>query len=296
MRLAHRLETALLHSVSGALGALPWQRAIGVGAQLGRTLHRAGLRVRVARENLAIAFPALGDGERERILALHYAELGRVAAEYPHLARLVRAPRDQVFASFEGERHLHEAAARGRGVILLTGHFGNFELFGASLGRIHPVDFVFRPPSNPGAGRWLLSIREAAGVGQLTTSGGIKRVFQALRQGRWVALLGDQDARSEGVFVPFLGRAASTPAGPARIALATGAPIVFGSVSRAPDGRHRARIEAPIVPEGDPRDDEAIRALTLRHTRLLERAVLEHPEAWFWLHRRWKTKEQGGAR
>ncbi len=283
-------ETALLHATSAALGALPWRTAIAVGASLGGALHRAGLRVRVARENLAIAFPEMEPAARERLLARHYAELGRAAAEYPHLGRLVRAPRDEVFAAYEGEAHLHEAAARGRGVLLVTGHFGNFELLGASIGRLHPVDFVFRPPSNPGAGRWLLSVRAAAGVGQLTTSGGIKRVFQALRAGRWVALLGDQDARREGVFVPFLGRTASTPAGPARIALATGAPIVFGAIHRAGDGRHCVRIAPPIVPEGDPRDEAAVRALTLRHTQALEAAVRAHPEAWFWLHRRWKTR------
>lgn len=289
MRVSHAAETALLHAAAAAFGALPWRGALAAGAALGALLHRSGLRARVARDNLAIAFPERSATEREGILARHYAELGRVAAEYPHLPRLVRAPRERVFAAYEGEAHLLEAAARGRGVLLVTGHFGNFELLGASIGRRHAVDFVFKPPSNPGAGRWLLRTRTAAGVGQLTTHGGIKRVFQALRAGRWVALLGDQDARAEGVFVPFMGRMASTPAGPARIALATGAPIVFGSIARAADGRHEVRIAPPIVPEGDPRDENAVRDLTRRHTEALEAAVRERPEAWFWLHRRWKT-------
>lgn len=295
MTLAHRLETALLKSAAAGLGALPWRTAIGVGAGLGRALHRVGLRRRVARDNLAIAFPDRTQAERERVLAGHYEELGRVAAEYPHLARLVRAPRDQVFAGFDGEEHLAAAASLGHGAILVTGHFGNFELFGAAIGRSHAVDFVFRPPSNPGAGEWLTATRAAAGVGQLTTSGGIKRVFQALRAGRFVAMLGDQDARREGVWVPFFGRPASTPAGPARIALATGAPIVFGTIARVADGRHHARVLPPIVPEGDPRDEAAVLRLTAQHTALLEAAVRRHPEQWFWLHRRWKTQSPGGT-
>lgn len=291
---SHAAQTALLRAVAAGLGALPWRAATAVGAQLGSLLHHAGLRRRVARENLAIAFPEWAAAERERVLARHYAELGRVAAEYPHLARLVRAPRERVFAAFEGEEHLAEAAAMGRGAILLTGHYGNFELFGAAIGRQFPVDFVFRPPSNPGAGRWLTATRAAAGVGQVTTSGGIKRVFQALRSGRFVAMLGDQDARHEGVWVPFMGRPASTPAGPARIALATGAPIVFGTIHRTADGLHHARVAAPLLPQGDPRDEQAVQALTLLHTQLLEAQVRARPEHWFWLHRRWKTRAAGG--
>lgn len=295
MRPRHVLETALLKACAAGLGALPWRAALAAGAALGGVLYRCGLRRRVARANLELAFPDWTSRQREDVLARHYAELGRVAAEYPHLARLVRAPRQQVFASYEGDEHLDAAAALGRGVILITGHFGNFELFGASIGQRFPVDFVFRPPSNPGAGRWLTATRAAAGVGQVTTSGGIKRVFQALRAGRFVAMLGDQDARQEGVFVPFMGKMASTPAGPARIALATGAPIVFGAIWREVDGRHRARISPPIVPQGDPRDESAVRELTAQHTRLLEAAVRERPEEWFWLHRRWKTRVVGGS-
>jgi KDO2-lipid IV(A) lauroyltransferase len=174
-------------------------------------------------------------------------------------------------------------------VILLTGHLGNFELMGASLARFNPVDFVTQPLSNPGAERWIADLRRACGVGTLSTHGGVKRVFTALRAGRWVAMLADQDARSRGVFVPFFGRPASTPEGPARIALATGAPIVFGSCVRRDDGRHGLRVAPPLVPEGDARDVEAVRTLTARHTAILEDAVRERPASWFWLHRRWKT-------
>ncbi len=295
MKPSHLIETALLHAVAGGFGALPWQAAVSVGASIGRLLHVSGLRARVARENLAFVFPDRSEGEREALLALHYRELGRVAGEYAHLPRLAYAPREQVFSSYEGEEHLREAASHGRGVLLMTGHFGNFELLGASIGRMQPVDAVFRPPSNPGTGRWLLATRAAAGLGQVSTSGGIKRVFQTLRAGRWVGLLGDQNARSDGVFVPFLGRAASTAAGPARISLATGAPIVFGSIRRQPNGLHRVVIAPPLFPQGDARDEAAVRALTEQHTRLLERVVLEAPEHWFWLHRRWKTRPPEGV-
>lgn len=293
-RASHAFETALLHGVAGAATALPLPAARGLGAGIGTLLHGLGVRRRVAESNLRLAFPERDDAWRAAILAAHYRELGRVAMEYPRIPELVAAPREQVFATFEGEQHLHEAAALGRGVLLLTGHFGNFELCGAALTRFNPVDFVVKPLSNPGADRWVADMRARAGVGTIPLGSGVRGVFRALREGRWVAVLGDQDARRHGVFVPFFGRLASTPAGPAHLSLATGAPLVFGTCSRAADGRVVLRVDPPIVPEGDARDPEAVRALTAKHTARLETVIRERPEFWFWLHRRWKTPPPGG--
>ena len=125
---------------------------------------------------------------------------------------------------------------------------------------------------------------------------GVRRVFEALRANRWVALLADQDARRHGVFVPFIGLASSTPTGPAQIALATGAPIIMGAITRRPDGRHVIEVDAPLpVPDAGPAD--AVRALTAAHAAWLERRVRDRPDGWFWLHRRWKTEppEAGGG-
>ncbi len=286
---AHVLETLLLRGVTAGLGALSWRHAIGAGAMLGSTVGALGLRAKVARENLARAFPEKSPAERATLLAEHYRELGRVAGEYPHMPAIVRSNEGEVVHPVAGIEHLEAAAAYGRGVILMTGHFGNFELLGAWLTRWNPVDFVVKPLSNPGADVLLTDLRTRSGVGSISTNGGVKRVFQALRQKRWVAMLADQDARRHGVFVPYFGIPSSTPEGPARIALASGAPIVFGWVVRQSDGRHQLTIEPPLMPEGDARDEAAVVALTARHTALLEAAVRRAPQAWFWLHRRWKT-------
>ncbi|MEO5989173.1 MAG: lysophospholipid acyltransferase family protein [Candidatus Eisenbacteria bacterium] len=289
MKPAHVAETILLRGVTAGLGAMPWRRAIGAGALLGSAIGALGLRGKVARENLARAFPERPVAEREALLAENYRELGRVAAEYPHMPGIVRSAEGEVVLPVQGLAHLEAAAALGRGVILMTGHFGNFELLGAWLTRWNPVDFVVKPLSNPGAETWLADIRARSGVGNISTGGGVKRVFQALRQKRWVAMLADQDARRHGVFVPYFGIPSSTPEGPARIALASGAPIVFGWVVRQGDGRHQLTIEPPLLSRGDPRDEAAVIALTAQHTALLEAAVRHAPQAWFWLHRRWKT-------
>jgi KDO2-lipid IV(A) lauroyltransferase len=284
----HALESWLVGGVAAGLEAMSWPQALRAGAALGDAAHRLGLRRRVARENLTIAFPDRPDPEREAILRAHYRELGRVAAEYPRLGALVHAEPGEVVAEVHGLEHLDSAAAPGHGVILLTGHYGNFELLGAWLGKLNPVDFVVKGLSNPSVERQLERWRAAAGVGGIPIGSGVRRVFAALRQKRWVAMLADQDARRAGLFVPFFGRATSTPAGPAAISLRSGAPIVMGFPRRLPDGRHVLDILPPFQPNGQDSPD-AVRDLTARHTACLESWVRKHPAQWFWLHRRWKT-------
>lgn len=272
--------------------ALPWRASLRAGAGLGDAARVLGIRRRVAEENLARAFPERSAAERAAILRAHYREVGRVVAEYARLGELARAPAGEVVAETRGLEHLEGALAGGRGAILVSGHVGNIELYGAFLSRRHPVDFVVRPLSNPWVEALLSRQRAAAGVGQISAAIGTRRVYQALRENRWVAMLADQDARRHGVFVPFLGTPASTVLGPARIALATGAPIVTGFGFRRRDGRHEIEIGPPLTDDlaaGDPAAPGAAERLTALHVARLERWVRERPESWFWLHRRWKT-------
>ena len=251
-----------------------------------RTADR--VRRRVAEDNLRRASPGWPEDERRRILRDHYRELGRVAAEYARLADLARAPMGEVVVAVRGEEHAEAVRRGGRGAVLVTGHFGNFELAGAALAQAHGVDFVARPQSNAAVDEWINRQRRAAGVGVISAADGIRGVFASLKQNRWVAMVADQDARSHGVFVPFLGRPASTAVGPARISIATRAPILMGVISRRADGRHEIDLEPPLEPPQND-DDDAVTALTRAHVAMLERWVMKKPESWFWLHRRWKT-------
>ena len=292
MSLAHTLEALGVEGLDRLVRTIGWGPSRFLGAGIGAAAGAAGLRRRVARENLARAFPTLSPGERERILAKHYRELGRVALEYPLIPRLAAASGGEGMAAVRGIEHIEAALAGGRGAIFLSGHFGNFELAAAWLAQRFPIDLVVRPLSNPRVDAWLSDLRRRAGFGLIRADVGVRGVFESLRAGRAVAMLADQDARRHGVFVPFLGVPASTPVGPARVALATRAPIVMGFAVRREDGRHELEVEPPLV--GDGRDADAARRLTARHTDRLTAWVRKHPEAWFWLHRRWKTAPPAG--
>jgi Lauroyl/myristoyl acyltransferase len=154
---------------------------------------------------------------------------------------------------------------------------------------MNPVDFLVRPLSNPGTEALIARVRARAGVGCISTAEGTRGIYAALAAGRWVAILGDQDARRRGCFVPFLGQPASTAAGPARVALKSGAPIVMGFSVRRPDGRFDLEVRGPLVPP-EPGAPGAVERLTALHAALLEERVRARPELWFWLHRRWKTR------
>jgi len=286
VRTRDRAVSLLARGTMAGLRALSWERARAAGERLGDAVRGLGLRRRVAQENLALAFPQWSAGERARVLREHYRELGRVVAEYAHLDRLARAPLGEVFVETSGMEVLE--TLQGRGAILLSGHYSNFELMGAMLARLNPVDFLVKPLSNAGVERFIAGRRAEAGVGCISTNDGTRGVYQALAAGRWVAILADQDARQRGLFVPFLGRPASTAVGPARMSLKTGAPIVMGFSVRRPDGRFDLRIEGPLE-LAEPDAPDAVLRLTTHHVAVLEAQVRARPELWFWLHRRWKS-------
>jgi KDO2-lipid IV(A) lauroyltransferase len=294
MKLTHGVETWLVRWSMAFARRKPWPASLAAGVRLGDLAWRLGIRRKTAEENLARAFPELGDEARAGIIRSHYHELGRVWAEYARLAELARAPRAEVFVHDRGLENLERTRDSGRGAILLTGHYGSFELAGAALARFHPVDVVVKPLSNPGAEAMLARSRRDAGVGAIPLGTAMRGAYRSLRAGHWVAMVADQDAGRRGIFVPFLGRPASTALGPAQLSIRTGAPIVMGFATRRDDGRMEMDFEPPMLAE-DPEHPDAAAALTARHVARLEWWVRRNPAMWFWLHRRWKTRPEEEA-
>jgi KDO2-lipid IV(A) lauroyltransferase len=294
VRFRHALEATGLHAFVALARTMPWRESLRAGERLGEMMYAIGVRRRVAEDNLARAFPGSEATWRAGVLREHYRELGRVTVEYARLDELVAAPAGEVVAEIRGLEHLHEARRGGSGCVVVTAHFGNFELAGSWIGRQVPLDFVYKPLGNPAVEAWIAGVRGRAGVGLIPVGGGMRRMLESLREGRVVALLADQDARRQGVFVPFLGRPASTFSGPAVLSLRTGAALLFALCDRLADGRHVIVFEPPLRVDGPDRPD-AVERLTALHADRLAVWIRKRPAMWFWLHKRWKTRPPGEA-
>jgi KDO2-lipid IV(A) lauroyltransferase len=187
------------------------------------------------------------------------------------------------------------AHAGGRGVIVVTGHIGNWELAGAYIAaRGVPIVGVVRRMTNPLVDRYLNATRERAGLGVIADDP-VRRVPRALRSGQVVALVADQGVKGmASTYVPFFGRLAKTPRGPGVFALRLGVPLVVGTAIRMPSGKYRAVVEPVEVVDTGHREHD-IDVVVAQYTAVLERWVREYPEQYLWQHRRWKRRPEEEA-
>jgi KDO2-lipid IV(A) lauroyltransferase len=256
--------------------------------------HLLPVRRGVILANLRRVFGStVPEAEIRRLAQAHYAHLARLAGEflwYPWLSKARRAALVRV----ENIAALEAALARGRGAIVITGHFGNWEVATAAgidrfpqvRGRFHFVRRRFKP-------RWVDALVQRrfrrAGFEVLSKRGALDDIVACLERGDMVVFPFDQHASGrDAVEVEFFGHPARTFRSVAIIAMATGAPVLPGASWREPDGRHVLRFEAPLPPIECEDVDEAVRRNTRAYNAALERLILRHPEQWWWVHRRWK--------
>ncbi len=300
--LRQRGAYGLVWLVREAFRHLAPERAVAFGAGFGRFVVRVhGPRTGTALRNLEIAYPAWSEAERRSVLEASFANIGRSVAE---VALLAGRHGEQLLDGIrlEGLEHLEAAqrSTRDGGVILLTAHFGSWEAAGAALARAGiPLSVVHHGFENPFIGRMVTDWRRSSGMQTLELGSAGLGAVRALRHGRVVAMLFDQNAgRSEGRFVPFFGLEASTRAGPALLAMRFGVPVVPAFFFREGDGpRHVARFRPAL--EIEPGGDDPERALyrnLCRMNQAIEDAVREAPDQWTWIHKRWKTRPEGESR
>jgi KDO2-lipid IV(A) lauroyltransferase len=270
---------------------LPRRTLLGLGRGLGALVWRRGLyRREVVRDNLRRAFGELDEAERDAIAAGFFRHLGTNLVEFLLLGRLSR---DQIrdWVDLEGLENYRTAAAAGHGVLLVTGHFGNWELLAARLGAEGlPVTFLGKSQTNERSDRLLGATRARAGVRVLRAGGPLKEMVVALRRGEVIGLAADQDAGPDGCFVPFLGREASFFRGAAYFAWKLKAPVISAMMFRQPDGRHRLELGPPYAPDPEWDEPTAVPRLTEIFAQRLEAAVRRAPDQYLWTHRRWKTR------
>ena len=268
----------------------PWKAAMYAADCLGLFIFSIlKIRRQVTEQNLKDAFPSKTRQERYTIARNTYLHFARMSFEVIRLARLKR---EEILSLgiFENKRLYDEAIRTGKGCILLTGHFGNWELFGAYISQMgYPVSFLVKKQTNPLTDCLLHQFREHVGAEIIPLGPAVRGIIKGLRANRFVAMVADQDAGPGGVFVNFFNRPTSTASGPAALAIKTGAPVIFGISIRQKDGRYRFISEKIQVAYKDGLTETNIRSFLTAYSRLLEKAVRMYPDHWFWMHRRWKT-------
>ena len=294
-RLPHYAQYYAIRGAVAALDRLSIRRAGRIGEWLG-ALGYQPLRIRraVVERQVRAAFPGLAEPEVLRIARASYEHLGRTSIETALLAGYSPA---QVRAMFEGVDNgevLEAALAEGKGVLLVSGHLGNWELGGAFVAASGvPIEAVARGMENPLFDRYITRTRESLGMTIVHDADAVRRVPRAMREGKGVAMLVDQGAAGlASSWVPFFGRYAKTPRGPAVFALRLGAPVVFATALRQPSGKYVMHYErVPVRPTGDREAD--VDRIVADYTATLERWIRRAPEQYFWHHRRWKHQRPG---
>jgi Kdo2-lipid IVA lauroyltransferase/acyltransferase len=300
-RLGDYLEYAIFRAAAGFFGLLPRRVALSAGAALGELLyHVARPQYRIALYNLRLAFPDKSEAERRAILRRSCRNLGRVAAEFCHLSSLTPASvRDYV--NIDDPQRWHDVLtdAASRGAVILTGHFGNFELLAYAHGLLgHPITLVHRSMRNQLVDRAITTLRARAGTTSLAKKSAAKAALRALHDHRIVAIPADQNqTRRDGVFVDLFGLPASTTPGPARLAMLSHSPVLPVFLVREGESeKHRILVlpEIELVNTGN-RDQDVV-TNTQRCTAVIEDMLRRYPDQWIWFHKRWNTRPLGEAR
>ena len=288
--LGHRLEYAGLRTAVAALSALRWRRASSLGGALGRLGYAPfGVRRRVVERQIAAAFPDWDANRVAQVARGAYEHLGRLAVETALLPSLGQSGVRDLVSRTTGWDLMERAAAEKRGILLITGHFGNWELMGAYVAaRGIPIDVIVRRMSNPIFDRYLNKTRSDLGMTVVYDSDAVRRTPRSIKEGRAIGFLADQGVLNlASTHVPFFGRPAKTPRGPAVFTLRYEVPTLFVAAVREPDGHFHVSVEPVSYQETGDRERD-VDAIVASYTRILEGLVRKTPEQYFWQHRRWK--------
>jgi KDO2-lipid IV(A) lauroyltransferase len=280
-------------SIIFVLNLLPRKSSISLGGFLGKLAYFiiADARKRT-QNNLKIAFGEEKD-ERElkKLASLVFENVGKNMADAVRLKNMKWEEIEKI-TKIEGLEYFDNAYKMGKGVIALTGHIGNFELLAAYLSlKGYKLSVIGRELYDRRLNALLVKSRESVGLENIPSTASVKQVIKALRSGRVLGVLADQDSsRVRGVFVNFFERVARTPVGPALLAHKTQSPIVPMAVVREEDDKYKIIVKEPIELTFSEDKEKDIIQTTQKYTRVLESVIREYPSQWLWMHDRWKSK------
>jgi Kdo2-lipid IVA lauroyltransferase/acyltransferase len=292
------MEVAAVNALIGIARATPRRVGLATFAATGAIAARCFPRdCRRTVDNLGLAFPEAPAPIRQALALATFKALGRNIYEF---LRLDGASKERVVSlveRVEGLEHLTEAFRRGKGVVVVTGHIGCWELVPAYFAATgHTVTVVGRRMRVEGLNRRLVEIRRRLGVQTLDRDDNPRPMIDILRRGDSIGVLIDQHTSVAGVWVPFFGRPAYTPTAVAKLALSTGAAIVPMAIFMNARGRHVIHVQPAIdmAGLGGAEREATVRAITAACSLALERLIRIDPKQWVWFHERWREPKPDG--
>ena len=276
-----------------ATASLSSESATSVGRSIGGLAYRCSSAESArARGNIARAFPGMSAEDVDSLARACFRHLGAAFVDVVKFEELSEATLDD-HVETRGLEHVREALGAGRGCIVVTAHYGNWEMFGATLALsgLNVVPIV-RELRSRTLDRWVDGRRRMVGMDPASRQRSLRRAVEALKANDVVLMLPDVDTTVRGVFVEFFGKLAHTPVGPALLSARYGAPLITGFLTRRDGERHLAEIAAPVEARGD--GDAGLLATMADVTARIEAQIRRHPEQWIWMHRRWDTRPADG--
>lgn len=270
---------------------LPRKLALSLGEFLGELYFRAARndRERACRQ-LGVSL-AISDSRKNLMLTRRcFRNIGKNLIEFMRFPKL-NSENINKLIRFEGIEHIDNARQNGKGVIILTAHFGNWELLAAGLSLSgYPFNAIVKQIKSQGLDKLVRHHREMVGAVCIDRDRSVRTALRSLKRNELLCILADIDTKTDGVFVDFFGRLAYTPYGAVAISLKTGAALIPTFIVRQDDDSHLIFIEPPLNLYRSGDWDTDLKINSSRFTKVIEGYIRRYPTQWIWMHRRWKTR------
>jgi Kdo2-lipid IVA lauroyltransferase/acyltransferase len=295
-KLQTQLEYFTVRIIFGFVGVFPLKISMSIGRFLGKIVGSIIPKLKkTANRNLEIALPKLSTDEKSKIIAGCFQSLGRQLGLISHFKRFT-AKDVQNLVEINGRDIFERIHASGRGMLLITGHFGSWEVFNLlppAFG--FPINILVRRIDNPKVEAFVESLRTKFGGKTIDKTKSARAMFRLLENGSMLGVMADLNAQErEGVFVDFFGVKASTTASIARLALKTDAVVIpVFAVWDEIKQKYIVNIEEPVDFVKTADTEQNIIELTQKVTNSVEKFVRAFPEQWMWIHKRWNTRPKG---
>jgi len=292
-RLRREVQYVLVRSLVGGMKLLLPEVGYPTASILGGwAFHFVSKARGQVLDNFSQAFPEKGRGDVGALAKASFQELVRNIYD---ALRMDAFGQDYLnsHVRFSGLEIFDRVMKQGKGVVVVTGHIGCWEMMPAAFAALgYPINVIGRRAYDDRLNEMLVELRGRHGIRTIDRDAGAKEALRCLRRGEALGVLIDQDTRVKGVFVTFFGRPAYTPTGAVELAIRTGAALVPMAIHRNGDAKHTIEVLEPLNVTTTGNEDKDITLQTQRCTEILEGFIRRYPTQWVWMHERWKTKPE----